>query len=288
MALSKTYTKSPCALDSMVQQIVDSPDVVLALDHEGTSLFGDQLTIAFKADLADWTDVDALVAAHDGTPLPQNVIPKVQPTSVYNEHLLVPYGMTKAKVQHDQYCASITLSNQNGDTFNYTCSLTPVAAGYIIQDDVMVRVEIESVDTQAGTLTVKEGGGDLINVNDPTLVSNPYISECTMPTQVTVETQPLAISVIYLWGLTFKARNFGDDDFICLKVMMPTEQGLVEISEYEETWTSNVDAVGRISTPDGAPGEVPAGLVMRMEYHPTLTTSQVTHVNYDFILTVKP
>lgn len=72
------YTKSPCALDSLISQIQHS-NIVIALSLPDTSLFGDQLTLGFQSDLSsgDKTTLDSVVAAHDGTPLPENKITEV-------------------------------------------------------------------------------------------------------------------------------------------------------------------------------------------------------------------
>ena len=77
MALTKTYTKSPCALDSLIQALQQDTAITVALDLPTTSLLGDQLTVGFKADLSDWTEVDTVVAAHTGVPLPQNTVQTV-------------------------------------------------------------------------------------------------------------------------------------------------------------------------------------------------------------------
>lgn len=69
MALSKTYTKSPCDLGSMISQIQHDSAITIALDLANTSLLGNQLTIAFLSDMADWTQVDADVASNTGAPL---------------------------------------------------------------------------------------------------------------------------------------------------------------------------------------------------------------------------
>ncbi len=82
MALTKLYTKSPCALDRLIQEISQDASITIALDLAETSLLGDQLTVAFKADMSDWTAVDALVTAHGGLPLPHN---EIQAVSVSQE-----------------------------------------------------------------------------------------------------------------------------------------------------------------------------------------------------------
>ena len=74
------YTKSPCAIDSLTQQIQQSA-IVTSLAH--CNLFGDALTIFFNADLSDGdkTILDGIVAAHDGVPLLQNVAAPVEITN---------------------------------------------------------------------------------------------------------------------------------------------------------------------------------------------------------------
>jgi len=72
MSLTKTYTKNPCSLDSITNNIQHDSSITIALDLVNTSLFGDQLTIAFLSDMADWTEVDTVVANNNGQPLPQN------------------------------------------------------------------------------------------------------------------------------------------------------------------------------------------------------------------------
>jgi hypothetical protein len=79
MALSKVYTKSPCDLGSMISTIQHDSAITIALDLTNTNLLGDQLTIAFLSDMADWTQVDADVAANNGLPLTTTT---VQPVSV--------------------------------------------------------------------------------------------------------------------------------------------------------------------------------------------------------------
>ena len=74
------YTKSPCAIDRLGQEIRQSA-IVTSLAH--CNLYGDALTIFFNADLSegDKTILDGIVTAHDGTPLPSNT---PQPVSIQN------------------------------------------------------------------------------------------------------------------------------------------------------------------------------------------------------------
>ena len=74
------YTKTPVALDSL-EAAISASSIVTAVDMNVTNVFGDQLTLGFKADLSDpdKATLDALVAAHDGVPLLQNT---AQPVSL--------------------------------------------------------------------------------------------------------------------------------------------------------------------------------------------------------------
>src|ERR1035437_2693292 len=70
------YSKTPCSIDRLTQEIQRSI-IVTALDH--INLFGDSLSIFFKTDISDndKSTLDAIVIAHTGTPLPENVIQTV-------------------------------------------------------------------------------------------------------------------------------------------------------------------------------------------------------------------
>ena len=274
------YTKSPVSLDRLTQEIQLSA-IVTSLNH--IDYVGGDANIFFNAALSggDVTILDAIVAAHDGTPLEYNEVKRVQPTVVYNEHLLIPKGMRKLKLKGEDHCAAITLSNRVGDTFDYTSTLTPLVGSYITQNDCMLRYFITAVS--GGTITLEAASDEMsvddLVITDPVYLSNPAISDCVI--------EDGAAPVLYLWGLTFGARNFGEEDIIFLKVMMPTEGGLVEVKPYERTCVSNIEKIGLIKTPDEAPGEIPAGLVMRIEYFTFKTDTSIIHCNYDYILTVK-
>lgn len=69
------YTKTPVAIDRLTKEI-QLAGLATALDYvAGISLSGDALSINFVADLsdADKTALDAIVAAHSGLPLAENV-----------------------------------------------------------------------------------------------------------------------------------------------------------------------------------------------------------------------
>ena len=74
------YTKSPCAVDRLTQEIQTS-SIITALDH--INLLGSALSIFFKDALSegDVTTLDTLVTNHGGQPLPQNTPTLVQTTA---------------------------------------------------------------------------------------------------------------------------------------------------------------------------------------------------------------
>ena len=217
-------------------------------------------------------------------PLPAPKTPeRVQPTVIFNEHLLVPRGMKKIKFIPSDYTALITLSNRSGNTFNYTSSKVPELNSFITQNDAVLRYIVSAVDTGTSTVTLDEVDGislDDLDLAQDILLSNPITGDCEIEFE--------DATLLYLWGLTFQAREYGEDDFVCFRVMMPTDGGLVEIKEYERTWVSNVNKRGIMGTPDGAPGEIPAHVIIRFEYHTLLTGSTAVHINTDLILTIKP
>jgi len=74
------YTMAAIAIDSLTQQIQQST-IVTALDY--ITALGTQVSIFFKAALstADKATLDAVVAAHNGVPLPQNQVQNVNVTN---------------------------------------------------------------------------------------------------------------------------------------------------------------------------------------------------------------
>lgn len=98
MALTKLYTKTPFALDRFITEVLANTNITVALDLTTTTSFGDQVTIGFKTDLADWSYVDALIAAHAGVALPQNAI---QPVVITSQPDPVPFAQPTYRTKRD-------------------------------------------------------------------------------------------------------------------------------------------------------------------------------------------
>jgi hypothetical protein len=164
MALTKTYTKSPCALDRMIQEIQNDTAITVALDLSATSLLGNQLTIGFRADLADWTEVDTLVTNHSGVPLPQNtatpVVVQTQPAVVIAS--LPPLATNSAGNGKAFYQRSVglrqavTVANPDPTVFTWTQSSFPLAQIYeveVIGGEIGDYASFKVLDSATGLIT---------------------------------------------------------------------------------------------------------------------------------------
>ena len=275
------YIFNKFTLASKLDAEIRASSITVALDNILTE--AEQTTVNFKANLSTEEEdvLNALVVAHD--PVNSEEPPqRVQPTVVYNEHLLVPRGLKKGRFKASDYSAEITLSDRNGDIFTYACAKVPLVGSLITQDDASKRAIVLAVDEQNSTVQLKAAftlSLDDFDLQQACILSNPF----NIDTVASFED----FQALFLWGLTFQARNYGEDDMLVFRVMMPTEQGLVQIKEYERTWVNNVHKMGIMLTPDGAPGEIPAGIVLRIEYYTLKTNEDIIHFNSDFIFTVK-
>lgn len=161
MALSKVYTKSPCALDSMISQIQHDVNITIALDLANTNLFGDQLTIAFLADVADWTQVDADVAAHNGTPLPQNNVqsvavqsqPAVSVNSAppYGSKTIVVNGATKRLFARFTGVQFAVAQGSNTLTYTATYAWAKLLGVEVVNSEALDTADLKVYDTAQGT-----------------------------------------------------------------------------------------------------------------------------------------
>ncbi len=155
--ISKTYTKSPCALDSLISQIQHNANITVALDLSLTNIFGDQVTITFLADLSDFSFVDAVVAAHNGVPLVQN---QVQATTTTDQTgaPLNQYDVDKALVVRQKAAKS-------GWTYAATAFefLTSKLAS-------IVALNYDGTSKSWITIHLFDVGG--VEITDPSLVGN--------------------------------------------------------------------------------------------------------------------
>jgi len=116
MALTKTYTKTPCALDRIIFDIQRNVNITLALNFSTTSLFGDQLTVGFLADQPDWSHVDSVVSAHTGIALPSNLTQAVSIASLPESE---PFARPAYRTKRNATAALVTVTVNTSNTIDF-------------------------------------------------------------------------------------------------------------------------------------------------------------------------
>jgi len=126
------YTKTPISIDRLTIEIQQS-SMITALDH--IDLFGAAVSIFFKADLseADETTLGALVEAHDGTPLPENVVQSVVVASMPDP---VPFAQPTYRTKRDAVGWITCPANATTDLDFQLTAERYVSGGQVIYKDV--------------------------------------------------------------------------------------------------------------------------------------------------------
>lgn len=210
------------------------------------------------------------------------------PTSPMNEYDLKPYGALHKHINSSSQIFDITLSNKDGATYDYSCSVTPAYYDCIFNDTSEVKDGILSEDS--GSLTTFYG----LHGNGTVHLSKPVdIDYCVYDGDH---------QMFQLWGAYFSAKDFGDDDVIRLQIVdkdgvgvslgLYTQEefdymGEVVLKEYDECWVNQIDKIGKLMTPDGAPGEIYAGLFARAKYYSKDPSKTDVKMWVDYIITVK-
>lgn len=205
----------------------------------------------------------------------------VQPITPANLHTLQPLGLVKKRFDPSAFAAPITLSNPQGDTFNYTCTLTPDGNwGYICSTDFSILVPIAGVDTVGGTVTVSSGMGSLLTGTDY-ILSNPTNIDYVLPT---------AQEFYELWGVFFSCNGYAPDDFGALQIVdtygaVTGVPGYVLLT-YDTVWIGPLSKLGKLTTPDDTPGQIPGSCTIRVQYYSSQTTSGQIDAYLDSIITI--
>lgn len=292
--MTYVYTKETYDLARLTQEI-NLSIITIALDHINAT--GNELSIIFKAEISndEKTILDGIVAVHDGTPLPdtyiQNIKGEVTPTSPKNEFTLRPFGVVHKHINAAGQLFTITLSNKSDKTYTYSCTQDPRPFDCIWADHGQIRDGVESVDVENHTVTMFYG-----------LLGN---EEATLTKYIDIDYQiPEGedYQVVYLWGSFIDIKDYGDDDLIRLQVVDIAGIGVALgwytqeefdymgeyiVREYDECWARQLDEAIKIMTPDGAPGELPAGLYLRARIYCKDATK--TDIKYwlDYIITTR-
>lgn len=196
MSLTKVYTKSPVSLDRLLQEIRSDINIVIAVDEAATNTFGTQLTIGFKADMADWSFVDSIVTNHSGEPLPINVIPEIN----INNFPTGSNGGLKTEVKKPADPAAIVA------THDFTDPCTWYSNSLYIEDESLTDLGAGTVWQAQNDFIIDLNHARMPNENDfVTAYANPVV---TVNDVLMVEKQDTYAQGIYQ-GVTYTSRRRG-------------------------------------------------------------------------------
>lgn len=255
--------------------------------------------VSGKLTLNNITDINLAINT-----LKDNLPTEVLSIGVKNNHTMQPWGCVKGKLIPSEQTCTITLSNksQDGLTFNYNSDIliTPHIGDYVFQDDFCNRSWITAVDTVNYTVSFEMPDLD----NGVGHYSKGKYVDC-----IVRDWHP----IMYLWGMDFRSRDGGYDDFLEFAVVDKDDLFLIDdvtqvlfgvnaadarpyleaigfenngeyghwTKYYDEQWTINACSKS-LKTPDGAPGALMPGLYLRMAYFTSKTDSVKTHFYVDY------
>lgn len=251
---------------------------------------------------------------------PKAEIQKTAATTPINEHCMQPFGCEKGyfkslNAPEGDYVCAITLSNKsaNGLTFNYTSNLVPEVGNYIFQNENSRRSWITDVDLTNETITVERNTLD----DGVGIYSKGYYTDSLVRDWA---------DLMYLWGITLNVQEYEggvlesdpcadlielsivdkDDLFLtdayCQKYFgvnaTQAEPFLIErgfelngeyghwTKYYDESWIISCNGMYTPS-PDGSPGEIPAGQYLRLAFFTTENEEHEYHIFADYYPTSK-
>ena len=146
------YTINPVAIDRLTQDIRSSA-IVTSLNS--INALGSAVSIFFNADLSDGdkTILDNIVAAHNGTPLPQNGALSVASISnpPYAAKTIMINGVTKKLYIRNTGFQSALTSGSNTITYTATYSWAKLIGVEVIGAEALDYVDFKVFDTATGT-----------------------------------------------------------------------------------------------------------------------------------------
>lgn len=196
-----------------------------------------------------------------------------------NDRTLRPYPPIHKHIDSSQQIFEITLSNKQGDTYTYSCSVNPAYYDCIFQNHSEIRDGVLEVDTVNHTITTF--GGKL--QEGTAKLSKPVVMETYIDGDFPVH---------YLYGCFFSVKRYGDDDTVRMQIVdkdgvgvslgwYTQEQfdamGEYVFSEYDEGFSEHLEKMCYIETPR-TEGMVPGGMYPRLLYYP----KDVTKTDIDF------
>ena len=214
---------------------------------------------------------------------------EVVPLAPKNEYDLRPYGLSHVEIDSSDQVYDITLSNKSSKDIDYSnCGTTPQFYDCIFQNHSQIRDGVESIDGSTITTFMGRLAEGSAKLSRP--VNIDYKIE-------TIED----VATIYLWGIFFDAENYGDDDIVRLQICDPDEVGVAAglytseqiqamgyiVKEYDECWVRQLTKIIEVNTPDGSPGEILNGMVLRVKYYCKDITKTSIKAWVDYKITIK-
>lgn len=213
----------------------------------------------------------------------------VTPTAPKNEYDLKPYGAVHKHINASSMISEITLSNKSGNSYDYSCAVTP--AFY----DCICDATAETID---GVLSEESGSIETFYGRH----ANGVLKLCK-PVDIDFQVGDNEHDIWQLWGAHVDFADYGDDDLVRLQIVDDSGVGIalglytleefeaagseVVIKEYDECFVRQLAKINMLKTPDGAPGTIYAGLKLRAKYYPKDIAKTDIKCWIDYILTVK-
>lgn len=279
---------------SQFKSIVDSQilDITMVEESDAYILFSSNGSLEFECRLLK--DITADVGEFEDDYKSSCNVPclnKVTPAAPLNEYELKPYGIMHKHIDSSGYVYDITLSNKDENNYDYSCTVDPEYYDCIWGSYGQLRSGVLSVDTENNTLETFYDDLD----NGTYKISKTIDIDYQLPTG--------EHSVFYLWGMFFTAKDYADDDLARLQIVDKDGLGVLAgwytqeefeaigslyvVKEYDECWVDQMNKLVYIKTPDGAPGEIPAGLYLRIKYYPKDETKTDIKLWIDYSITIK-
>ena len=183
--------------------------------------------------------------------------PLVTPTVPKNDFQLNPQGLHARRFVKEDYLGTITLSNKSGSTYNFTRTTTV----NIQNEDCLWLWDNEGYFKR---FYIEEFTSNTVTL-DSELAEGTY----NISHKITIDYQLNSdYPIQYLWGIMGEfIGELGKYDWDVLEILDP--ETMEEIKRYDEVWSSHLNKITRIMTPDGSPGQLLPFLLRIDHYYAT-------------------
>jgi hypothetical protein len=248
-------------------------------DHEDDyHLFCQSGSLAFSCNLSknpsDTTELDDFETNYKANSNRYSP-PLVTPTVPRNEYQLNPQGLHARRFVNSDYLGTITISNKNGATYDYTKSLAPD----LVHEDCIWFFNSEGYFERH---YIESATATTLELEDDALPNGTYNLSRKLVVNYQLDT---TIELQELWGIMGEMLGeLGKYDWDVCEVLNP--ETMEEIKRYDEVWTSQLNKLTRIMTPDGSPGPLPP-LLLRVDHYHATDDFNGNILKLDYITTIK-